>query len=88
MTNRTVTPDEWIVGQLALAARQMPANASDSEVVIETIDTLRTLREHVGDAALREGLDLDTPVGPDTAARFLRDASPALTRTLIKAVPQ
>lgn len=82
----TITADEWIIGQLALAARGLPADTPDAEVIIETVDTLRTIREHVEAAALLEGFDLDTPVGPERAARVLQGAAPGLARTLIKAV--
>ena len=82
----TITADEWLIGQLALVARALPADTPDAEVIIETIDTLRTLRAHVEDVALREGFDLDTPVGPEMAARVLQEAVPTLRRTLITAV--
>ncbi len=81
----TVTVDEWLVAQVALAARRMP-ELSDFEAAIEAIETLRTLREHAQDVAFREGFDLDTPVGPDVAARVLQEATPALRRTLIGVV--
>ncbi|UXW85095.1 hypothetical protein NFX31_12835 [Microbacterium azadirachtae] len=84
--DNTVTADEWLVGQLALTARKLPADATDAEVVIETIDTLRTLREHVEAAALRDGFDLDSPVGVDRAARVLREAAPDLARTQFRVV--
>jgi hypothetical protein len=80
MTDNTVTADEWLILRLVLG------NAPEADPA-EVIDTLRTLREHVGDAALAHGFDLDEPVGPALADQVVREAAPALQRTLIKAVP-
>ena len=48
----TVTTDEWIVARLV-------ASVAPGTDPVETIETLRTLREHVGGAALGRGFDLD-----------------------------
>lgn len=84
----TVTLDEWISGQLSLAARQMPGGVRDTDVVIETIETLRTLREHAAEVAAHHGLTLDTPIGPDRAAQLLREAAPRISRSLMRLVTE
>ena len=75
----TVTTDEWIVARLV-------ASVAPGTDPVETIETLRTLREHVGGAALGRGFDLDDAVGVDRAERAFRDAVPALARTQLRAV--
>ena len=79
--DNTITADEWLVVHLVLG------NAPEADPA-EVIDTLRTLRAHVGDAALVHGFDLDEPVGVVLADQVVREAMPALQRTLIKAVPK
>ena len=75
----TVTTDEWLV------ARLVAGIAPESDPV-ETIETLRTLREHVGAQASRLGFDLDDPVGVDQAERAFLEAVPALARTEFRVV--
>lgn len=82
----TVTLYEWLSGQLALAAHKLPSSATDADVVIETIDTLRTLRQFPAEVAARHGLGLNDPIGPDRAAQLLNEAAPIIARSRMRAV--
>lgn len=75
----TVTTDEWIVARLV-------ASVAPGTDPVETIETLRTIREHVWDTAHALGFDLDDPVGVDRAELAFREAVPALARTQIRVV--
>lgn len=84
--DETVTLDEWLSGQLALAARKSPSSVADADVVIETIETLRTLRRYTAEVAARRGLSLNDPIGPDRAAQLLNEAAPIIARSRMGAV--
>ncbi len=54
--------------------------------MIDTIETLRTLREHTLAVAVAHGLSLSDPIGPDRAAQLLNEAALRISRVQVTGV--